>query len=123
MKTPRRTFLLLAGSAFLRGDDRAKLDMQVRSVRPEDLEMPLSGFVDYITPIEHFYVRTHVYTPTVDLNEWRLKVEGEVATPLTLTMADLKAMPSVELVAVGECAGNGRSFYSPPVPGLQWQNG
>jgi DMSO/TMAO reductase YedYZ molybdopterin-dependent catalytic subunit len=68
-------------------------------------------------------VRTHVYVPTVDLNDWRLKVEGDVATPLTLSMADLKAMPSVELVAVVECAGNGRAFYEPTVPGLQWLNG
>jgi len=97
--------------------------MIVRSIRPEDLEMPLSGFADYITPIEHFFVRTHVYAPTVALSEWRLKVEGEVATPLTLTMDDLRAMPATELVAVVECAGNGRAFYEPPIPGLQWLNG
>ena len=57
--------------------------------------MPPSGFSDYITPIEHFFVRTHVYVPTVNVSEWRLKVEGEVATPLTLTMDDLKKLPSV----------------------------
>ena len=74
--------------------------MLVRSVRPEDLEMPLSGFSDYITPIEHFFVRTHVYVPTVNVDAWRLKVEGEVATPLTLTMEDLKKLPPVELVSV-----------------------
>jgi hypothetical protein len=54
MKIARRNFLLLAGAAFLRGEDRPKVGMLVRSVRPEDLEMPLSGFADYITPIEHF---------------------------------------------------------------------
>jgi DMSO/TMAO reductase YedYZ molybdopterin-dependent catalytic subunit len=97
--------------------------MLVRSARPEDLEMPLSGFADYITPIEHFFVRTHVYVPTVNLSEWRLKVDGEVATPLTLTMDDLRKLPTVELVAVTECAGNGRGFYEPPVAGLQWANG
>src|SRR5439155_26049436 len=86
-------------------------------------EMPPSGFSDYITPIEHFFVRTHVYVPTVNVSEWRLKVEGEVATPLTLTMDDLKKLPSVELVSVLECAGNGRVFYEPSVPGLQWGNG
>ncbi len=86
MKIPRRDFLLLAGACFLRGEDRPKRDMLVRAVRPEDLEMPLSGFSDYITPIEHFFVRTHVYVPKVDLNSWRLRVEGEVAAPLTLTM-------------------------------------
>ncbi len=97
--------------------------MLVRSVRPEDLEMPLSGFSDYITPIEHFFVRTHVYAPTVDLNSWRLKVNGEVAAPLTLTMEDLKKLPEVTQVSVVECAGNGRGFYDPPVPGMQWGSG
>src|SRR5713101_3659338 len=120
---PRRKFLLLAGAALLRGEDRPKRDMLVRSVRPEDLEMPLSGFSDYITPIEHFFVRTHVYVPRVSLSDWRLKVDGEVTTPLTFTMEDLKMLPPVELVSVLECAGNGRRFYEPPVAGLQWGNG
>jgi DMSO/TMAO reductase YedYZ molybdopterin-dependent catalytic subunit len=120
---PRRDFFLLAGAALLRGEDRPKRDMLVRSVRPEDLEMPLSGFSDYITPIEHFFVRTHVYVPTVDLSTWRLKVDGDVTTPLTLTMEALKMLPPVELVSVLECAGNGRRFFQPTVPGMQWGNG
>lgn len=97
--------------------------MIVRSVRPEDLEMPVAGFADNITPVEHFFVRTHVYVPGVELNGWRLKVEGEVATPLTLTMADIRSLPSTEVVAVAECAGNGRTFYEPPLPGAQWSYG
>ena len=97
--------------------------MIVRSTRPEDLEMPLSGFGDYITPIEHFFVRTHVYVPAVNINDWRLKIDGEVAKPLTFTMDDLKKMPAVELVAVVECAGNGRVFSDPPVAGAQWSYG
>ena len=100
-----------------------KTGMNVLSKRPEDLEMPLSAFTDYITPIEHFFVRTHVYVPTVNLNDWRLSVDGEVATPLTLTMDELKKLPSVQLDSVVECAGNGRGFADPPVPGLQWTNG
>jgi DMSO/TMAO reductase YedYZ molybdopterin-dependent catalytic subunit len=119
----RRNFFFLAAGGLLLGEDRAKRDMIVRAARPEDLEMPLSGFTDYITPIEHFFVRTHVYVPDVNLNDWRLKVEGEVATPLTFTMDDLKKLPAVELVSVVECAGNGRGLYEPSVPGLQWVNG
>jgi sulfite oxidase len=117
----RRAFFAMAAGGMLAAQN--KRDMKVLSVRPEDLEMPLSGFSDYITPIEHFFVRTHVYAPAVDLNSWKLEVAGEVATPLTLTMADLRRMPPVELVAVLECAGNGRSYYEPTVPGLQWRDG
>jgi DMSO/TMAO reductase YedYZ molybdopterin-dependent catalytic subunit len=100
-----------------------KRDMIVRSTRPEDLEMPLSGFSDYITPIEHFFVRTHVYEPKVDLASWRLKVQGSSGEPMTFAMEDLRRMPAVELIAVTECAGNGRGLYEPSVPGLQWTTG
>lgn len=112
------------GSALLQpAIELTKRDMLVRSVRPQDLEMPLSGFSDYITPVDHFFVRTHVYTPRVTLSEWRLTVDGAVATPLTLTIDDVRRLPGVELVSVLECAGNGRGFYEPSVPGLQWANG
>jgi DMSO/TMAO reductase YedYZ molybdopterin-dependent catalytic subunit len=97
--------------------------MIVRSTRPEDLETPLAGFADFITPIDRFFVRTHVPVPRVDIGEWRLKVDGEVASPLTLSMQDLHNMPPLELISVLECAGNGRAFFNPPVPGLQWENG
>jgi sulfite oxidase len=117
----RRQFLSLAAVAFL--SPQNPVDMIVRSQRPEDLEMPLTGFADYITPIEHFFVRTHVAVPKVELPEWRLKVEGHVTAPLTLTIGDLRQMPSYELISVLECAGNGRALFDPPVAGLQWATG
>ena len=97
--------------------------MIVHSPRPEDLEMPLDGFTDWITPIDRFFVRCHTYTPQVNLNEWSLKIDGVVEQPMTLTMDDLKKLPRVELVGVLECAGNGGSFYQPHVPGAQWAFG
>jgi sulfite oxidase len=97
--------------------------MIVLSPRPEDFEMPLDGFTDWITPIDRFFVRTHTYTPEVNTSDWSLKVDGLVERPLTLTMRDLKKMARVELVGVLECAGNGRSFYQPRLPGAQWAFG
>jgi sulfite oxidase len=98
--------------------------MIARSSRPEDLEMPLSGFNQWITPIDQFFVRTHTYTPEPpNIGEWRLKLDGVVNQPLMLTMDDLKKMRRVEMVAVVECAGNGRSFYHPRVAGTQWAFG
>jgi DMSO/TMAO reductase YedYZ molybdopterin-dependent catalytic subunit len=123
MGIARRQFMFLALGALLRADDRPKRDLLTLSAKPEDLEMPLSGFADYTTPIDRFFVRTHVAVPTVNLDSWRLTVEGEVTAPLTLTMQDIKGLPSVELMSVVECAGHGRRFYDPPVPGVQWGNG
>jgi DMSO/TMAO reductase YedYZ molybdopterin-dependent catalytic subunit len=123
----RREALTALGGAILasraKGQAVGKRNMIVRSARPLDLEMPLSGFGDYLTPVEHFFVRTHVYSPTVNLGSWRLKIDGNVAQPLELSIDDLRKLPPVELPAVLECAGNGRSFYDPPVAGLQWKYG
>ena len=124
MPLTRRTFFqTLAAASLSTAADRPKRNMIVRSDHPQDLEMPLDGFDDWITPIDRFYVRSHHYTPTVNLAEWRLKIDGEVEQPLTLTMDDLKRMPKVELVGVMECAGNGRSLFEPPVAGAQWAFG
>jgi DMSO/TMAO reductase YedYZ molybdopterin-dependent catalytic subunit len=122
--------MLMAGAAaavlprFLGGADQADQSrMIVRSPRPEDLEMPLDGFTDWITPIDRFFVRCHTYTPKVSLNEWNLKIDGKVDRPSTLTMDDLRKLPRVDLVGVLECAGNGRQFYEPRVAGTQWAYG
>ncbi len=103
--------------------DKKKTGMIIRSQRPEDFEMMIDGFNEDITPIERFFVRSHHYTPKVDLATWKLKVGGHVAKPLELTFEQIQKMPKVELVSVLECAGNGRSFYEPSMPGLQWEHG
>jgi DMSO/TMAO reductase YedYZ molybdopterin-dependent catalytic subunit len=97
--------------------------MIVRAKHPEDLEMPDAGFGDFITPVDRFFVRSHVAVPDVDLATWRLKIDGHVSAARTLSMEELRRMPSFELPAVLECAGNGRSFYEPAAAGLQWTNG
>jgi len=124
MDLSRRHFLLASAAAlFQPASPGGKRDMIPRSARPLDLEMPLDGFSSYITPIDRFFVRSHVYTPRVDIDQWRLTIDGDVSAPLTLTMDDLRRMPAAELVSVLECAGNGRGFYEPSMPGLQWEHG
>jgi sulfite oxidase len=127
MQVSRRRFFrslgAVAGVLSTRAADTAPQDMIVRSVRPEDFETPLAAFTSWITPTDHFFVRSHMSRPTVDLSAWRLTVDGEVSSPLTLNMDELKKLPTVELVSVIECAGNGRAFYKPGVAGMQWTGG
>src|SRR6185312_3806318 len=47
----------------------------------------------------------------------------QVRTPLSLSVADLRAMPAVELVAVNQCSGNSRGFFDPRVASGQLANG
>lgn len=118
----RHLFQLAAGSLLVHA--APKRGMIVRSSRAEDLEMPLEGFLEsYITPVDRFFVRSHHFVPKVDPASWRLEVHGKVATPIKLTLEELKKLPRVELVSVLECAGNGRGLYEPSMPGLQWTYG
>ncbi len=95
----------------------------VRSMRPPDFETPVALLDSFITPIEHFYVRSHMAVPQVDAAAWQLKVGGEVGSPLTLSIDEIKKMPATTVTTTLECAGNGRAFFQPSVAGIQWEKG
>jgi DMSO/TMAO reductase YedYZ molybdopterin-dependent catalytic subunit len=101
-----------------------KEKLTIRSVRPPDYETPVALLDSWLTPVEHFYVRSHMPVPSgLDAATWMLQVEGEVDAPVALTLDDLRKMPSATVTAVLECAGNGRAFFDPPVAGIQWEKG
>jgi len=94
-----------------------------RSVRPPDFETPVELLDDFITPVAAFFVRNHMLPPAVDKGSWTLAIDGEVASPETFSLADLRRMPATTVTATIECAGNGRAFFEPPVAGIQWGRG
>ena len=104
-------------------NDRKKENMIIRSQRPLDCEMPLDGFLNDFTPVEHFFTRSHHYEPKVNISTWRLEVGGAVSSPKKFTFEDIQKLPKVEMPAVLECAGNGRGLYEPSMPGIQWEYG
>jgi DMSO/TMAO reductase YedYZ molybdopterin-dependent catalytic subunit len=96
----------------------------VRSVRPPDYETPVALLDSWLTPVEHFYVRSHMSTPAgLDAPTWALQIEGEVDSQISLSLDDIRKMPSATVTTVLECAGNGRAFFEPPVAGIQWERG
>ena len=96
----------------------------VRSFRFVDLETPVEYFNTWLTPVPRFFVRNHMHEPNeLDAATWRLTIAGEVEKPLTLSLTDLAKLESHSVVNTLECAGNGRGFYRPQVPGIQWQKG
>ncbi|MFZ0980889.1 MAG: molybdopterin-dependent oxidoreductase [Candidatus Acidiferrales bacterium] len=94
--------------------------------RGVQLETPRSYFQTAITPNHVFYVRWHLdeIPNAVDLQKWRLQVEGNVAKPISYSLADLiHKFPVETIAAVNQCSGNSRSRFEPRVAGGQWGNG
>jgi sulfite oxidase len=101
-----------------------KEGMIVRSLRFLDLEMPPEFFNSWITPVPHFFVRNHMHPPaTLDEDTWQLTVGGEVENSFKLSFSDLAKLEMHSVIDTLECAGNGRAFQQPHVPGVQWQKG
>lgn len=101
-----------------------KEGMIVRSYRFLDLETPVEFMTDWITPVNHFFVRNHMFEPAkIEASTWKLTIGGEVEKPFTLTLADLQKVPVHSVTNAMECAGNGRSLHNPKVPGIQWGKG
>ncbi len=107
----------------MQGNDDSFPCLTVRMNEPRNLEAPFSYLNTFRTPTEQFYVRSHFAVPTIDPKKYRLKIEGAVDKPIELTYGDLGNMKLEEKELTLECAGNGRVFISPAVPGLQWGQG
>jgi sulfite dehydrogenase (cytochrome) subunit A len=149
VKLDRRTFVrLLGGAAFgtLTGACLQKPQSSIITVpegctvarlpektelimltdRPPQLETPLYYFRQDLTPNEAFFVRWHLSGIPVSVSPatFRLEVGGHVETPVQLSLDELqKRFEPVSIVAVNQCSGNSRSFFSPRVAGGQWGNG
>ena len=97
------------------------------TARPPQLETPFGVFDEgLLTPNDAFFVRYHLANipfDELDADTFRVQIKGKVARPETLTLAQIKAMPSTEIVAVNQCSGNSRGFFTPRVAGGQLGNG
>jgi DMSO/TMAO reductase YedYZ molybdopterin-dependent catalytic subunit len=133
MFTSRRDILTssLALMAFSRVQEQTenvvtipgKRAMILHNDQPEDLETPLPYFNEWLTPNDVFFVRQHLPRPVIQEADFRLSVRGRVSREIQLSVADLRKLPQYTIAAVLECTGNGRGFFRPRVPGIQWERG
>ena len=102
-------------------------DLIVHGATPMNAEPALNKLVQsWETPVKHFYVRSHAPVPKVDLDSFRLTVEGMVRRKLSLSIAEIAdRFPATEITATMTCAGNRRSEHSrvKKVGGVQWAAG
>ena len=87
-------------------------------------ESPWSTFDERRVASERFFVRSHYPVPEIDPRTWRLTLSGELQWPGRFGLAELDRRPQRSVVAVLECAGNGRSRFGRVVEGeVPWGEG
>ena len=96
---------------------------RIVTAEPENSETPLERAGSWVTPNRLFFVRNHFPVPEVDVRAWRLHVAGCVERPREWSLDELAALPERTVFSTMECAGNGRSFLTPHVHGVQWGAG
>jgi len=94
----------------------------------KSLEARLENMDALITPSRFFFVRNNSVSLEVDVDNWRLSIEGDaVANPRTFTYDDIRALPGRTLVCYLECAGNHRAMFGlvqgRQAKGTQWMTG
>src|SRR3989442_5423406 len=79
----------------------------------------------FLTPQEHFFVRTHGSIPAVDPTSYRLLITGMVQRKRELSLDELRSMsPAHTVAATFQCAGNRRDelIAVKPLPGeVPWR--
>lgn len=104
--------------------DAIEAGLVVHRAHPLNCETSIPALIgSVVMPNAHFYVRNHFQIPTCDPSTYRLKIGGLVDRPLALSLSEVRQMRSQTVVATLECAGNGRSFFDPPIAGEKWNVG
>src|SRR6266849_7378134 len=73
---------------------------------------PLQDSVGTLTPSSLHYERHHSGIPAIDPAQHRLVIHGMVNRPLSLTVAEIRRLPSVSRTLVLECGGNSGSEWA-----------
>jgi DMSO/TMAO reductase YedYZ molybdopterin-dependent catalytic subunit len=125
---PRRGFAKLAGGIGLgaiaaavvgrmfsgrKGVQEARQAVQLPAAAdpapalPANIDPAGNPLARYVTSNSDFYrIDTALVTPQVDPAGWTLKIHGRVKNPLTITYAELLAMPLVERYVTLACVSN-----------------
>ncbi|CAN5581442.1 hypothetical protein BH24CHL9_BH24CHL9_03920 [soil metagenome] len=101
------------------GSDDAYTETEI-ALAGRNRGMPLEMLRHDITPVGMHYMLTHFDVPDLDPARWRLKVDGLVERPLSLSLDDLRGRGSQTLPVTLECAGNGRTKLSPRPRNQPW---
>lgn len=99
--------------------------MIVHSAHPLNAGIaPEVARAEFITPQERFFVRNHGPIPHVNIETYRLSINGRVRVPLEFSFDDLRTeFASASVMATLQCAGHRRNELAAiqPIPGeVSW---
>ena len=80
----------------------------------------LETMVHDITPTGTHYLLTHFDVPIIDEAAFELNFSGAFDAPYSLSLDDIRAMPSQTVPVTLECAGNGRARLEPRSFSMPW---
>jgi len=75
---------------------------------------PLADSVGILTPSSLHYERHHGGIPNIDPATHRLVLYGMVESPLSVSVAEIRRLPSVSRILFLECGGNSGSEWTAP---------
>jgi DMSO/TMAO reductase YedYZ molybdopterin-dependent catalytic subunit len=82
--------------------------------------MPLEALRYELTPTGMHYILVHFDIPVIDPESWKLEVGGNVRSPMTLSLEDIRSRPARTIPVTMECAGNGRARLEPRPLSQPW---
>lgn len=117
-KPPADPAGVIPNSTVMAGKDSV---LKMHSERPLTASATAEFMADDVTPTNRVFVRNNLYTTEFSEATHAVEIKGLVDKPLKLTVADLKNMfKGTATVAMIECAGAGRTGYSPLPRGTPW---
>ena len=84
--------------------------------------IPLEGLRYDVTPVGMHYLLTHFDIPDLSADSFQLQISGEVDRPVSVSLADLKAMPAQTRRVTLECSGNGRALFDRRSMSMPWRH-
>lgn len=117
----------IAPNAFGFARQPPEHQLRVLTESPLNAEAVIQNLVkDYLTPLEHFYIRTNGNVPTGHIDDHEIVFEGLVTRPQSIPLRMLRRLfGEVEQSAVLMCAGNRRTEMGQvkKVSGTPWSTG
>jgi len=109
---------VVPNSVILAGKDPA---MKVLTERPLTANVTAEYLNEPVTPTNRMFIRNNLLTPDLKAGGHMLTVRGLVNNPLSLDLAELKRkFAAVTIQGMLECAGSGRTAFSPLPKGTPW---